>query len=123
MSETSFDRLPWLHIYGQYIYHGPATIKGTRDGLTALRDAITKALECGEETAEAFASDGEGYGVNILRVNTHASLGDPEYIYEAEFRVGIRAAEREREIRKVRKARKPPTHKQEPPALTEGERT
>jgi len=84
----------WVNIYAQYIYHSPATIRGTRNGLVALRDALTKAIDEGEATAVVFASDGEGYGIKCRRVNVLRQLGEPEYRYQDEFKAAQREAER-----------------------------
>jgi hypothetical protein len=56
-----------LQIYGQGAWHGDASIAGTREALTALRDAINSVLETGkEEKALFFSSDGEGYEVRVI---------------------------------------------------------
>ncbi len=70
---------PWLHIRPQNWNHDSAEIVGTRAGLSALRDAISVALEVGESEASAIANDGEGYGVRIRRSRTVAGLGRPYY--------------------------------------------
>jgi len=61
-----------LNIYGQPFEHAEAIIKGNREGLVELRDAIDRALRNGKaETAHPhdciFASDGEGYHIIIER--------------------------------------------------------
>lgn len=87
-ASVDFDTLEWLHIYGQFCWHSDANIRGTREGLTALRDAINDALETGEGKAAVVASDGEGYPVIVTRVNTCAALGSPEYIMERQYDLG-----------------------------------
>lgn len=100
MSErTTIDKAAWLHVYGQHFYHGPAMLRGNRAALEALRAAVDQALEAGTGEAEVFASDGEGYHVQVHRVNTMATLGTPEYLYELEFKMGAAAAERERKLK------------------------
>lgn len=58
-----------LHIYAQAWEHNDAWIVGTREGLTALRDALNRALT-NEQTAPAaclqFVTDGEGYTCFIV---------------------------------------------------------
>jgi hypothetical protein len=54
-----------IHIYGQQFFHDDAFIIGTREGLTALRDAINEALEKGRAVTEVFVNDGEGYDICI----------------------------------------------------------
>lgn len=53
-----------LHLYAQPWEHSDAWIVGNREGLTALRDALNRAL-ANEQTAPAaclqFVTDGEGY--------------------------------------------------------------
>jgi len=58
-----------LHLYAQSWEHNDAWIVGNREGLTALRDALNRALET--ETTKptaclAFATDGEGYACFIV---------------------------------------------------------
>lgn len=58
---------PTLHIYPQEFFHGEAWIAGTKEGLTALRDALTRAIDTNEPAATtAFPTDGEGYRVFVL---------------------------------------------------------
>jgi hypothetical protein len=73
------DSTPWLHIVPQFSFHGEAEIRGSSDGLRALRDAIDAALSGGAGEATVFASNGEGYGVTIVRCNTVGALGKPYY--------------------------------------------
>jgi hypothetical protein len=74
--------VPLLHVYGPYIYHNPAVLRGNREALIALRDAISRALETPDDgEANVFAADGEGYTVLVQRVTTMKALGTPEYIY------------------------------------------
>lgn len=81
----------WLHIYGQYDNHCPATIRGTTTALMALREAIDKALETGEGEADAYTTDGEGYGVTVERRNVVRHMGQLPYLmWEA-----VRANEKE----------------------------
>lgn len=75
MSEISdFENLPFLHIYPQRTYHGPAEIMGTRTALVDLRDAIDLALKTGMEAiAEGIVVDGESYAV-IINIRNLAAL-------------------------------------------------
>lgn len=99
LTRKQLSDLPWMHVYGQYMPHDCATLRGTVAALTAVRAAIDAALKDGTGVAEVFASDGEGYQINITRTSTYAQLGAPEYIYEKEFELGMRAAERDRKYR------------------------
>lgn len=54
-----------LHIYGQSHWHDDATIAGTREALTALRNAIDTALRGGAAACQSFVNDGEGYNIMI----------------------------------------------------------
>lgn len=92
-----YDMYEWLHVYGQYTYHAPVTVRGSREGLLALRSAIDAALETGRGESSAMASDGEGYRIDVSRVSTHANLGSPEYIYEAHGSLMAAEANRARE--------------------------
>lgn len=70
MSAAEYDLASWMHVYAQSHEHAPAEIRGTREALVALRDAIDRALKHpnGEAECAAFACDGEGYGIEIRRV-------------------------------------------------------
>ena len=70
----------WMHVYGQVSGHDPAEIRGTTEALVALRDALTAAIE-GDGVSEAVvtASDGEGYAVQVRRINVLNLLGPLPY--------------------------------------------
>lgn len=70
----------WMHVYGQVSGHDPVEIRGTTEALVALRDALTKAIE-GDGVSEAVAvtSDGEGYTVQVRRINVLNLLGPLPY--------------------------------------------
>ena len=92
--DPSREATPWLHLRGQFSYHGEALISGTRAGLTALRDALTLAIEQRDAEAEVFASDGEGYAVTIRRCARIRDMGEPPYIDQ----LGRAVADAEREF-------------------------
>lgn len=58
-----------LNIYGQEAWHTEARIIGNREGLLELRDTLDKAIKDGKAISSndecVFASDGEGYEVQI----------------------------------------------------------
>lgn len=86
----------WLHVYGQYRWHSPATIRGTSEALKLLRDAIDAALAHDQNAkATVFAADGEGYSINVQMVNTMAALGSPEYIVDLESEFSRRESQRD----------------------------
>lgn len=68
-----------VHLYAGPSFHMEGFVVGNRAGLTALRDAINKALE-GEEYHNAartprneggvFTRDGEGYEIIVIRQDT-----------------------------------------------------
>lgn len=59
-----------LHLYAQAYQHQEAWMVGTRDGLTALRDALNVALASNEPTPlTTSTNDGEGYKVVIWPVS------------------------------------------------------
>lgn len=62
------DEYGTLNTYPQHAWHGHAEIRGDRQGLTVLRDAITDAIEAGEGERMTCASDGEGYTVHVYRM-------------------------------------------------------
>lgn len=68
-----------LHIYAQDYWHTPAFIVGDVTALTALRDALNRALENGVAGALAFCNDGEGYNAIVAKVDeeTFNTLSQP----------------------------------------------
>lgn len=61
-----------LNIYGQEAWHTEARIIGNREGLEALKQTIDDALRVptgrattDDEKTPLFASDGEGYAVDV----------------------------------------------------------
>lgn len=72
--------LGWMHVYGQQRPHAPAIIVANRKALEQLQQAIGAALASLEGEAEVFASDGEGYRVQVRMVNVLNNLGEPRYI-------------------------------------------
>ncbi|MCM8735932.1 hypothetical protein M5E06_17500 [Azospirillum sp. A1-3] len=69
MTERILRQIPMVHLYGQPSWRDDAHIIGNRAGLESLRDAIDKALKTGAEEAEVFATDGEGYGIQVVELN------------------------------------------------------
>lgn len=55
----------WLHLYPGAHWHDDASIVGTREGLTELRDALNAALQDGNAVASAVVRDGECYCVFV----------------------------------------------------------
>ena len=82
---TEASELCMLQIYGQPIWHSDANLLGTISGLTALRDALTTAIESGEvQRTPFFPSDGEGYGV-VIKVMTPEQLDRQPCWYDDEI--------------------------------------
>lgn len=86
LTPQQYETLPWLHIHGQYQWHAEAMIFGTMEALIALREAIDRAIvdKNGEAETEAFAGDGEGYGIKIRRVPRRA-VQDQQVPYTADY--------------------------------------
>src|SRR3546814_9713108 len=62
------DKIGWLHLYGQHLWHDEAYIAGDRAGIEMLRDALNEALGAADGVsmaADVFAGDGEGYNVSV----------------------------------------------------------
>ena len=74
-----------LHIYGQDHEHDDAFIVGDIEALADLRDALTKIVDGGRasSSSQPYASDGEGYGVIIVR-----SVGDEMLDLEDQYTDG-----------------------------------
>lgn len=109
MGRRSIQDEEWLHIRGQFTYHSQARIAGTTAGLIALRDAINSAIETGVGAAEAYASDGEGYAVDVIRCRTISALGEPPYLDEIARQIAVSeresVAKMEKWYRRQRKLR------------------
>lgn len=76
------DADDYLNIHGQYSHHSSASIVGTGGALRALAAALGQAEEgCPLNLSPLFASDGEGYDVEIRCVNPEAMLKEsPTYM-------------------------------------------
>lgn len=57
-----------IHIYGQYMWHDPCYIVGTRESLLALQKTIDLALQQGSAEYFACVNDAEGYDI-IVKVD------------------------------------------------------
>jgi len=76
--QAPFD---WLNVHGQYMWHSPARIAGTKEALWRLRDLLVLLLDpqaIAKARGEFYASDGEGYTLTIEVL----SEDEPEYIAE-----------------------------------------
>lgn len=56
-----------LHIYAQGQWHEEAYIIADIPSLNALKEAISLAIKEGQSEVELWASDGEGFGLRIIR--------------------------------------------------------
>jgi hypothetical protein len=58
-----------LHVYGQTCWHDTLRIIGNTTGLTALRDAIGKAIQNGYDYSDnaAMPNDGEYFHIEVLK--------------------------------------------------------
>jgi hypothetical protein len=59
---------PYLHLYAQKYQHANAKIVGTREALIKLRDVISEALYCIDDSScliDVFANDGEEYSLFV----------------------------------------------------------
>jgi hypothetical protein len=93
------DDPPFVHVYSQYREHSPATIRCTKAGLLSLKAAVDHALAHGSGSAEALCTDGEHYEINIQCREVVSALGDPEYAYQLEYRMGQAEARRADELK------------------------
>ena len=62
--------MKFLHIYSQHAEHADTCIIGNRQGLEALRDAISSVLfsfvsPC-SSSMDAFVGDGEGFSCHVI---------------------------------------------------------
>lgn len=64
-----------VHVYGQAAWHDTVYIVANAAGLKALKSAAERALFQGSGEVRAFAADGEGYDMVIIRLD-----GDEEWL-------------------------------------------
>lgn len=90
LTEEQYAALPWCHVYAQYVWHSEAQIWGTRAALTAIRDAIDKALTTGMTagTGSLYTTDGEGYAIQVA-VRDRKYLEGRDLPYTAPFAGGV----------------------------------
>jgi len=76
----TIETTPYLQIEPQYAWHSEAYIRGNAAGLRALAHALLSAADgFAATTGDLFASDGEGYRIEILRIERPADFPDPFY--------------------------------------------
>jgi len=66
MNGKNIEDSGYLNIYGQKHWHDTAYINGTKEELIRLRDLINVAINSGCCQEEFFASDGEGYTIEVV---------------------------------------------------------
>lgn len=99
-----------LHVFAQFTHHADALIAGNKAGLELLADAIAHAIKYGaRRSAPVFVNDGEGYEVEVRRVDESEvdNLGAPyysTYISEEVSRWQTRAFKAEAELSRLRRA-------------------
>lgn len=82
-AKSEMETLHYLQIEPQYMWHSEAYIRGNRSALLALAAALTEAANRDAATTEVlFASDGEGYQIEILRVEAPDNYPAPFYTTE-----------------------------------------
>lgn len=101
------EKLPFLHLYPQWLWHCEARIIGNDVALRDLAAALIKAADTGKAQCGAFVIDGEGYAIEIERTNT-TGLGYTRMPYkdetasqnEGDYAADLRAriAELEKEV-------------------------
>jgi hypothetical protein len=91
--ERVADDTPWLNVRSQCTYHAEAYVRGTDAGLRALRDAIDAALAGKTGEARVFASDGEGYAIEVTRCGLVDEVGHPTYLDECARELAYRERE------------------------------
>jgi hypothetical protein len=92
--EAKLNTAPWIHVYAQPFFHEPAEIIGTPAALSALRDTVDRALS-GSAVMDAFAIDGEGYGLNVS-IASHADMETMRLPYSESWASGIPSDEEKR---------------------------
>jgi hypothetical protein len=77
------DTANWLQIEPQYCWHSEAYIRGNASALRAFAKALLAAADGAAATSETiFAGDGEGYRIEVLRVERPDDLPQPFYTVE-----------------------------------------
>lgn len=111
MSEE-FKPSRMLQIYGQSIWHADARLCGTVEGLTALRDALSAAINSSQPQGIGFfPSDGEGYWLEVKPMSEDELDREPVWYtsdmanpdrFEHQLAVQRRVFELQDALRKVR---------------------
>lgn len=86
-SSNQNDRTMYLQIEPQHFWHHEAIIRGDAAALKELARAILAAADGQHSVTEImFASDGEGYGIEVHRIEKPADFPPPFYTCEHEHR-------------------------------------
>jgi hypothetical protein len=121
VTRKEFSNLPWLHVHGQWGPHQPASLIGTVSGLSALRDALTRAIDSGAEEVHVFATDGEGYAIQIVRT-LMSSMKPAEYLDMIALQNGREWDKRQAQFKRaIEQTKRRPSRKGQPPSLSGGE--
>lgn len=104
-SETPMEL--WLQIQPQYCWHDEAYIRGNKAALKELAYSLLAAADGDAATTrDMFASDGEGYRIEIRRIERPDDFPDPYYTTTAQWQVEMDGKFRtlESESARLRKA-------------------
>lgn len=66
----------WLHVYPAPLWHDSVAIIGTQQALRHLAERLLAAADAGTAIADCCANDGEGYWLDIVRVDDLANRSD-----------------------------------------------
>lgn len=78
----------WMNVYPAYTHHDFVAIVGDQQALQHLGERLLAAAAMGAATAICFATDGEGYAIEVLRVDDIEERDDIIAPYVAEFAGG-----------------------------------
>lgn len=85
-SDVVTTSAPYVQVEPQHSWHGELVIRANDAGLSELIKALSKAREgTASVTGIVFASDGEGYGIHIQRIERPADYPHPFYTCEIEY--------------------------------------
>lgn len=78
---------PTLHVFNQYCNHDDVWLRGNREALKRLRDALDVVLQPGKDAGAVgmWANDGEGYNVYILAVDDEEKWKNAALPYRADW--------------------------------------
>ena len=83
------ETIDYIQLEPQHSWHGEAVIRGNASALRTLANALLAAADGDAATTPTvFASDGEGYKIEVRRLERPDDFPDPFYTIEMDLQAG-----------------------------------